>query len=323
MLFGNLSSLLPIIPILLISGVIFVNGFTDAPNSVSGVVSSGIWKSGKACAVSGIFNMLGVVIFTLLSGKVAEGVVDLSDFGEYGTPAVYACLTGVILFGISAWAFAMPSSESHALLSCIFGASLASSSFPTLYPFLLIIAYMLFSCVFSLVLALVFSYKLKKTPTECIKYEKITCMLSSFAHGAQDGQKLIALCLVLLPMGISFRSYVAVLLSLPVGIIMMAGTFAGGSKIISSLGNGIVENDSKIAFLSDFSTTVCVFLCSLLGFSVSTGNIKACSLIGAGIGCGKKINYKTVKKIVITSALTFPICIALGFILTKLFIRIF
>ena len=124
-------------------------------------------------------------------------------------------------------------------------------------------------------------------------------------------------------MGVSFRSYVAVLLSLPVGIIMMAGTFAGGSKIISSLGNGIVENDSKIAFLSDFSTTVCVFLCSLLGFSVSTGNIKACSLIGAGIGCGKKINYKTVKKIVITSALTFPICIALGFILTKLFIRIF
>lgn len=321
MFFGN--SLHLVIPVILISGVVFVNGFTDAPNSVSGVVSSGIWSKRKACLISGLFNMLGVVVFTAFGGKVAERVVDLSDFGKHGIPALCACLTGVILFGILAWIFAMPSSESHALLSCIFGASLAVSGSPSVIPFALIMAYMASSCIFSFILALLLSHKLKKSEGECTKYEKITCIFSSVAHGAQDGQKLVALCLILLPFESEIKSASALLLSVPVGVIMMSGTMAGGGKIIDSLGNGIVENDSKIAFLSDFSATVCVFLCSILGFSVSTGNIKACSLIGAGLGCNKRINYSTVKKIIITSALTFPICIFLGFILTKAFIPLF
>ncbi len=321
MLLGNSFALL--ILIFLIFGVVFVNGFTDAPNSVSGVVSSGIWGKGKACLISGVFNMLGVVIFTALGAKVAEGVVDLSDFGKHSVPALCACLTGVILFGIIAWIFAMPSSESHALLSCIFGASLAVSYSPSAIPFLLIIGYMAFSCVFSFFLALYFSHKLKKSEGECVKYEKITCIFSSLAHGAQDGQKLVALCLILMPVESVIKASSAILISLPVAVIMMLGTMAGGGKIIASLGNGIVENNSKIAFSSDFSATVCVFLCSILGFSVSTGNIKACSLIGAGIGCGNKINYSTVRKIIITSVITFPVCIALGFLLTKAFIPLF
>ena len=307
----------------LITGVVFINGFTDAPNTVSGVISSGIWSKRRACLISGIFNMLGVVVFTVLGGKVAESVVNLSSFGKNTYPAVCACLAGVISFGIITWLFAMPSSESHALISCIFGASLASSVNTGLLPFVFVIAYTVFSCIISALLSLILSLKFKKTEGECIIYEKISCIFSSLAHGAQDGQKFMALYIILLPFKGSFSFLAYVTLALTVGAFMMVGTIVGGGKIIDSLGNGIVKNDPKIAFVSDFSSTVCVFLCSFLGFSVSTGNIKACSLVGAGIGCGKKISYKTVKKIVITSIITFPICIALGFILTKLFIRIF
>ena len=322
MLLEKPSGCFTMLAVLLISGVVFVNGFTDAPNSVSGVVSSGIWKRGRACLISGIFNMLGVVVFSLIGAKVANGVADLSDFDEHLTQALCASLIGVIIFGVIAWAFAMPSSESHALVSCIFGASLASSRDVSIIPFLLIIAYMVFSCVFSIGLAVLLSQKLKKSEGECVKYEKNLCILSSVAHGAQDGQKLVALYALLLPAGALLKPSATFFIALTVGSVMMAGTIMGSGKIIESLGNGIVENSPKIAFLSDFSSTVCVFICSFLGFSVSTGNIKACSLIGAGLGCGKKINYATVKKIMASSVITFPVCIALGFLLTKFFMGI-
>ena len=308
---------------LLITGVVFINGFTDAPNSVSGVISSGIWSKRKACLISGISNVAGVVGFTLLGGKVAESVVNLSKFGKNAYPCICACLTGVILFGIISWTFAMPSSESHALISCIFGASLASSVKAELIPFVSILIYTVFSCVFTLILSLFLSRRFKKTEGECIKYEKFACVFSSAAHGAQDGQKFMALYIILLPLKSLSASVPYVILAFTVGAFMMAGTILGGGKIINSLGNEIVKNDAKIAFLSDFSSTVCVFLCSLLGFSVSTGNIKACSLVGAGLGCKRKINTLTVKRIFLTSVITFPICIFLGFALTMLFVRIF
>ena len=308
---------------LLITGVVFVNGFTDAPNTVSGVISSEIWSKRKACLISGIFNMLGIIIFTVLGGKVTESVVNLSNFGKNTYPAVCACLTGVILFGIVSWLFAMPSSESHALISCIFGASLASSVKAELIPFVSILIYTVFSCVFTLILSLFLSRRIKKTEEECIKYEKFACVFSSAAHGAQDGQKFMALYIILLPLKSLSASVPYLILAFTVGAFMMAGTILGGGKIIDSLGNEIVKNDAKIAFLSDFSSTVCVFLCSLLGFSVSTGNIKACSLVGAGLGCKRKINTLTVKRIFLTSVITFPICIFIGFALTKIFILIF
>jgi len=318
----NSNSLTSIL-LILISCVVLVNGFTDAPNSISGIVSSGIWSKRKACLVSGALNLFGVAFFTLTGGKVAQSVVNLTDFGKSTYYAVSACLIGVILFSLITWAFAMPSSESHALLSCILGARLATSGKIPLLPLVMIVLYTVLSCTFALLLALLTSVKIKKDEGECAKFEKLTCMLSSFCHGAQDGQKFIALYVALLFPSADFSPSSYFILSLTVGVLMMVGTLFGGGKIIDSLGNDIVKCDAKIAFSSDIASTSSVFLCSVFGFSVSTGNIKACSLIGAGLGCGKRINYKTVKKIIISSALTFPACLAMGLALTKLFIFLF
>jgi PiT family inorganic phosphate transporter len=115
---------------------------------------------------------------------------------------------------------------------------------------------------------------------------------------------------------------VPVIFIIIVGILMMLGTVSGGGKIIDTLGNNIVFHTEKIAFVSDFSTTVCIFLCSILGLPVSTGNIKACSLIGAGLGEKQKVNIREVVKIILTSIITFPVCIILGYFFTMLFIRV-
>ena len=308
--------------IILVLGVIFVNGFTDAPNSISGVISSKIWSKSKACILSGTFNFLGVITSAIVGTRVADHLLSLIDFGKYSIYGVWATLITVIIFGIGAWAFAMPSSESHALISSVFGASLAIGVRNT-FGFGLIVTAMTLSSLSALAFSLILGKILQKSGDTCVKYEKLASLGSSFMHGAQDGQKFMALLLLTNQFSNAEGKVSMLLIALLVGGFMLLGTWAGGGRIIDSLGNDIVKNTEKIAFLSDFSTTVCVFICSILGFSVSTGNIKACSLIGAGLGENEKINKETVIKIIFTSVITFPICIGLGFVFASLLIRLY
>lgn len=307
---------------LLISGVTVVNGFTDAPASISGVVSSKLWSIKKAALVCGIFNFLGVILFYSFSGRVAKSIFLSAKFGGFTAECICASLLGVILFSLASWLFAMPSSETHAIISCIYGASMAVSADKGSGVFASAVFYMMLSCVFSVTLALVVCITLRKRSLPYSLCEKLASVLSSFMHGAQDGQKFVGL-LALFTVNGAFDRRNGFLPCLYVGVLMLFGTIICGKKIIASLGNDIVENSEKIAFVSDISSTVCIFFCSLMGLSVSTGNIKACSLIGAGLGEKARINYFAVFKIIAVSVVTFPVCTVLGFYLTRIFILLF
>jgi len=309
----------------LILGAVFVNGMTDACNSISGIVSSGIWSLKKSALVCGIFNLIGILIFSTVSGRVTKGVADLSDFGENAPEAICACLTGTILFSLICYCFSLPSSESHALLSCIGGATAALSGGAfTVYVILTVISHMIFSCIVALALAFLFIKILKKRRWECAKTEAFACIFSSTMHGAQDGQKFIAMIMLLyIGSGNYTVSRIPLSLSVCVGLIMMAGTLCGGKRIVETLGKKIVKTDKNIATSSDISASISILICSLLGYSVSTGNIKACSSVGAGLGNGSEINGITVRRLIAVSLITFPVCIAFGYFFTELFILIF
>ena len=56
---------------LLTVGVIFVNGWTDAPNAVATCISTRAIKPRTAIVLSAIFNLLGVLIMTSFNSSVA------------------------------------------------------------------------------------------------------------------------------------------------------------------------------------------------------------------------------------------------------------
>ena len=304
---------------ILILGAAFVNGMTDACNSISGIVSSGIWSLKKASVVCGIFNFFGILVFSSVGGRVTKGVFELGDFGEYSSEAICACLLGTILFSTVCYLFSLPSSESHALLACIGGATavLSDGSF-TLYVILTVILHMIFSCALALILSFLLIKLLEKRQTKCMKAEAFACIFSSSMHGAQDGQKFIAMIMLLYMDSANYTDlHVPISISACVGIIILAGTLCGGKRIVETLGDKIVRTNEKIATSSDISASVSVLICSLLGYSVSTGNIKACSSVGAGLGSNSDINTITVKRLIFVSLITFPICISFGYFFTK------
>ena len=66
---------------LLVLAVVLVNGWTDAPNAIATVVSTGVLSFRRAVALAAACNLLGVLVMTAINATVAETVYSIADFG--------------------------------------------------------------------------------------------------------------------------------------------------------------------------------------------------------------------------------------------------
>ena len=66
---------------LLTLGVIFVNGWTDAPNAIATCVSTRSMSPRAAILMAAVFNFLGVLVMTMINKTVAETIYNMVDFG--------------------------------------------------------------------------------------------------------------------------------------------------------------------------------------------------------------------------------------------------
>lgn len=150
----------------------------------------------------------------------------------------------------------------------------------------------------------------------------------AFMHGAQDGQKFMAIFLL----GAAFAGgnssttsftvplWLMVLCSLVMGL----GTSIGGTKIIKSVGRDMVRLKPYQGFAADVAATFCLLLSSLTGVPVSTTHTKTTAIMGVGAARRvRDVNWSIVTELVLTWVCTFPGCGLLGFGLAKIFLKLF
>jgi PiT family inorganic phosphate transporter len=106
-----------IIIILLVLAVIFVNGWTDAPNAIATAVSTRVLSPRLAVILAAIFNFFGALVMTWFSAEVAETISTMVSF-DFGTKSQQLAVLAGGLFAIVLWAtvacvFGIPTSESH------------------------------------------------------------------------------------------------------------------------------------------------------------------------------------------------------------------
>jgi|GEM_PF-1722619 len=117
-----------LIAVLLTLGVILVNGWTDAPNAIATCVSTRCIDVDKAIIMAAACNFLGVLIMSLVNSKVAMTIKNMVNFGgdtDSAMIALCAAMTAIVIWAIGAWAFGIPTSESHALIAGLTGAAIA------------------------------------------------------------------------------------------------------------------------------------------------------------------------------------------------------
>ena len=86
------SSPVLLITVLLTLGVIFVNGWTDAPNAIATCIGTRCMKARPAIMLSAVFNFLGVLIMTHINSSVAFTISNMVDFGGNSHEALVAFL---------------------------------------------------------------------------------------------------------------------------------------------------------------------------------------------------------------------------------------
>ena len=86
----------------------------------------------------------------------------------------------------------------------------------------------------------------------------------------------------------------------------------------------MVKLEKYQGFSADFAAAGCLLLSSLTGIPVSTTHTKTTAIMGVGAARRvSMVNWSVVRDMVLTWVLTFPGCGIIGFVMAKLFIRIF
>ena len=327
----------------LISGVILVNGWTDAPNAIATCVSTRCLSPKTSIIMAAVFNFLGVFTMTLINSTVAQTIYNIVDFGNNSTAALTAlsaALVAIVTWAVLAWLFGIPTSESHALIAGLSGSAIAIQGGIAGINGAEWVK-VLYGIVISTILGFGMGYGITKViETICknidrrktIKFFKGTQILGgasmAFMHGAQDGQKFMGVFLlgVALANGSSGASTFAIPLWLMLycSFLMTLGTSIGGYKIIKTVGMKMTKLEVYQGAAADMAGAGCLLVSSVFGLPVSTTHTKTTAIMG--VGASKRlsnVNWSVVKEMIFAWVLTFPGCGLLGYLATLIFMQIF
>ncbi len=338
-----------IIVVVLTLGVILVNGWTDAPNAIATCVTTRSMRPKPAILMAAVMNFLGVFVMTLITPKVAATISNMVDFsGVSGgaansdaSIALCAALFSIVVWATAAWAFGIPTSESHALIAGLTGAAIALHNgldgvnggewIKVIYGLGLSVFLGFFSgfIVTKIVEAVCRNMDRVKTVKFFKGAQVVSAGSMAFMHGAQDGQKFMGIFLLGIELmestgtvGSEFQA--PLWLMALCSIVMALGTSMGGEKIIKTVGMDMVKLETYQGFSADLSASLCLVLASVCGLPVSTTHTKTTAMMGVGASRRlSAINMGTVKEMVLAWVLTFPGCGLLSFLMVKLFMWIF
>lgn len=328
-----------IIALTLVCASIFVNGWTDAPNAIATVVSTRVLSPRVAVIMATIFNLVGIMCF---GSAVASTIANLVNVGTGMNPLIAICAAqlSIVIWSVSAWKFGIPTSESHALIAGLMGSGIAYNGMSAFK--LAEFEKVLWGIAISTVVGFAVSYFVTKLVGLLFRRMKrakanhvfsigqiASAALMATSHGAQDGQKFMGVFVLVIllaqnkaiPQSVEIPIWVMLLCSL----VMAIGTSVGGYRIIKTMGIDMVKLEKYQGFSAEIVASLCMLITTVYsGIPLSTTNTKGTAMMGAGAARRfSDVNWGIAKEMVMAWVLTFPACMLLGYLMTKLFILIF
>ena len=289
-----MNDVLLVVVVAIALGFDFTNGFHDTANAIATSVGTRAVTPRMAVLIAAVANLAGAFVTTAVAKNVAKGLID----GTLATQqTVLAALLGAIAWNLLTWWLGLPSSSSHALIGGLVGAALVQSgsrgvlwhgiAHKVVIPALAAPA-IAFGAAF-VVLLLIYWLFVWLHPGVANRGFRLgqlgTGTWVAFAHGSNDAQKtmgVIALALVLHRHGdvanLSIPTWVKVTAGLAIGL----GTYAGGWRIIRTLGQRVVSMEPESGFAAQAAAGTTIYLASKYGYPLSTTHVVSGAVMGAG-----------------------------------------
>ena len=327
--------------VILTLGATMVNGATDAPNAIATVVGTKAMRPNTSILMAAICNFIGLVGITMVSSAVAHTIFNMVDFGgndEAALIALAAAMVAIIVWGIAAWYFGIPTSQSHSLIAGITGAAIAlqgglagvnGAEWMKVVYGLVISTCLGFGTgwLFTRLIKVLCRNAHRGRTNTFFKWAQIVSGAGvAILHGAQDGQKFLSLCMLGIMLALSGSSDTSAV-HFPLWLIVLVsgamalGTALGGKKIIKSVGMEMVKMEQYQGFAACMSACFCIGLATFTGMPVSTTHTKTTAIMGVGAEKSmRNVKWGLAGRMVLTWVLTFPGCGLLAFAFTHLFL---
>jgi PiT family inorganic phosphate transporter len=305
----------------------FTNGFHDTANYVATWVGTRALSPRAAVLVSAAANLAGAFVTTAVAKTVAKGIIDT---GLATNRTVLAALLGAVVWNLLTWWLGLPSSSTHALIGGLVGAALVQSGSKgvewhgvwekVVVPGAVSPA-IGFAAAFVLIV-LIYRIFFRLPPGAANRGFRLGQLVSgtwvAFTHGANDAQKTMGvIALALYAHGSISTVYVPTWVKVVAGLTIAAGTYAGGWRIIRTLGQRIYKMAPEHGFAAQIAAGSTLYAGTHFGFPISTTHVVTGSVMGAGAVRGlSAVKWGVAGNIVVAWLLTLP---AAGLVAAALF----
>jgi inorganic phosphate transporter, PiT family len=312
----------------------FTNGFHDTANVVATSVSTRAMQPRFAVGYAAVLNFAGAFISLEVAATVAEDIVDPL---EITTTVIFAGLVGAICWNLITWYYGLPSSSSHALIGGVVGATFVAAGAGAVFGDGIlgdvlvpaVVAPLLAFVVGGLAITICYWIVGRQRPgpvTRGFRYGQVLSGgMLALAHGTNDAQKTMGvITLALIANGnLSESADVPTWVVIAAATAIALGTYTGGWRIIRTMGTRIIKMDAAQGFSAQGAGAAVILASSHFGFPLSTTQVIAGGVMGAG--AGKRVSavrWGVAGNIVVAWLLTLPAAAGIGglvYLFTDLF----
>jgi inorganic phosphate transporter, PiT family len=303
----------------------FTNGFHDAANAIATSVSTRALTPRIALVMAAVMNLIGAFLGQEVAHTVSDTIVP-GGTAAHGLVIVLGGLAGAIAWNLVTWFYGLPSSSSHALIGGLVGSALASGSLvhwtvlvdKVAIP-MVVSPVVGFTLAFGLMVVIMWTFRRAHphSTNRAFRYaQTFSAAAMALGHGLQDAQKTMGVIFLALLTG----GYVASGDPLPVWVITAAaaaisfGTYAGGWRIIRTLGRRIIHLDPARGFSSEVVAASVLYTAAFVFEApISTTHSISSAIMGAGATRRRSaVRWSVARSIVIAWVLTIPAAAAMS-----------
>jgi inorganic phosphate transporter, PiT family len=302
----------------------FTNGFHDTANAMATSIATGALRPKAAVAIAGCLNLIGAFLSVQVAKTISGGLVDETLINPV---VIFAGLVGAILWNLATWLVGLPSSSSHALFGGLIGATWVAGGadairFNTVLNKVILPAVL--SPLVAALIAVTVTYLAFRVSTRAKsdvvnrgfkRSQTVSASMVALAHGTNDAQKtmgVITLTLItagMLPVGSAPPLWVVAAAGMAIGL----GTYAGGWRIIRTLGKRVSDISPVQGFSADTTSAAVILSSTHLGLPLSTTQVCTGSIFGAGAGRRlASVHWGIAGRIALAWSFTLPAAAVVG-----------
>jgi PiT family inorganic phosphate transporter len=323
----------------IIAAVVFdyTNGFHDAANAIATSVSTRALTPRAALALAAVGNFVGTHLGAGVAKTVGDGMVDLPPTVP-SLGIVFAGVLAAIVWNLITWWFGLPSSSTHALLGGLVGATLFATHGTVKWPTIIdkVLVPMIVSPVVGLILGFLVMVAIMwifrngqpgRLTRGFRRAQTVSAAAMAVGHGIQDAAKTMGIIVLALYTGgfQADKTHIPWWVYWTSAAALALGTYAGGWRIIRTLGRKIVDLGPAEGFAAELvASSVLFFNAYVLKAPISTTHTITSAIMG--VGATKRLSavrWNVAGNIVIAWITTFPaaglIACAFYFLLRPLF----